>query len=129
MDETLHHMAHVDNPVDDPISKLSTEGATTGTIPPPTAKATVVCKSFQPPADKLVHLETDVNGRPILMATMPISWAGIVTQKVAHQQTTTAANAREVNQSMGHTPGGKLCPETAARWKDNPNTEVMIVAV
>ncbi|KAH9007536.1 hypothetical protein EDB84DRAFT_1572785 [Lactarius hengduanensis] len=123
MDETPSRMARVDDPAGDPITELFTEGASTMPITEPT----IVREAFQPPADKLVCLETDARGRPLPTATMPVSWAGVVTQKAAHQQTTAAAHAKSTNQTMGRTNGGKSRPETAARRAANANTDVTVI--
>ncbi|KAH9037538.1 hypothetical protein EDB84DRAFT_1437439 [Lactarius hengduanensis] len=123
MDETLSHVARVDDPAGDPIVELFTEGASTVPITEPT----IVREAFQPPADKIVRLETDARGRPLPTTTMPVSWAGVVTQKAAHQQATAAAHAKSTNQTMGRTTGGKSCPETAARRTANANTDVMVI--
>ncbi|KAH9030003.1 hypothetical protein EDB84DRAFT_1562678 [Lactarius hengduanensis] len=58
---------------------------------------------------------------------MPVSWAGVVTQKAAHQQTTAASHAKYTNQTMGRTNGGKSRPETAARREANANTDVTVI--
>ncbi|KAH9022293.1 hypothetical protein EDB84DRAFT_1565031 [Lactarius hengduanensis] len=123
MDETPSRMARVDDPAADPIAELFTEGASAL----PTTEPTIVREAFQPPADKLVRLETDARGRPLPTATMPVSWAGVVTQKAAHQQATAAAHAKSTNQTMGRTNGGKSRPETAARRTANANTDVTVI--
>ncbi|KAH9021429.1 hypothetical protein EDB84DRAFT_1565276 [Lactarius hengduanensis] len=122
-DEILSHVARIDDPVDEPIAELFTEGVSTL----PTPNATVIREAFQPPADKLVRLETDARGKPTPTATMPVSWAGVVTQKAAHQQTTAAAHAKSTNQAMGRTNGGKSRPETAARRTNSANTDVTVI--
>ncbi|KAH9026457.1 hypothetical protein EDB84DRAFT_1563716 [Lactarius hengduanensis] len=123
MDETLSCMARVDDPASEPIAELFTEGASTA----PTHEPTIVREAFQPPADKLVRLETDSRGKPVPTATMPVSWAGVVTQKAAHQQATASAHARTTNQTMGRTNGGKSRPETAARRTASANTDVTVI--
>ncbi|KAH9018162.1 hypothetical protein EDB84DRAFT_1442520 [Lactarius hengduanensis] len=122
MDETPSRMARVDDPADEPITELFTEGTT---LPLHRDDTTVIREAFQPPADKLVRLETDARGKPTPTATMPVSWAGVVTQSSAHQQASASAHARNMNQTMGRTNGGKSRPETAARRSASTNTDVM----
>ncbi|KAH9049186.1 hypothetical protein EDB84DRAFT_1658060 [Lactarius hengduanensis] len=126
MDETLSHVARVDDPAGEPIAELFTEGSSTlPSINP--ENPIVIRQAFQPPADKIVRLETDARGKPIPTATMPVSWAGVVTQKAAHQQSTAAAHAKQTNTAMGRTTGGRSRPETAARRTASANTEVTVI--
>ncbi|KAH9038449.1 hypothetical protein EDB84DRAFT_1653006 [Lactarius hengduanensis] len=126
MDETLSRMARVDDPAGEPIAELFTEGSSA--LPPINPENPIITRqAFQPPADKLIRLETDARGKPIPTATMPVSWAGVVTQNAAHQQSTAAAHAKQTNAAMGRTAGGRSRPETAARRTASANTEVTVI--
>ncbi|KAH8982525.1 hypothetical protein EDB92DRAFT_1819860 [Lactarius akahatsu] len=107
------------------LSQRSTRKAQPPRPPPPPAP-TVVRESFQPPPDKLIRLETDARGKPLPTATMPVSWAGIVTQKTAGQHASAASHARDINQSLGRTPSGKPRPDSNTR-KEHSNTEVTVI--
>ncbi|KAH8981413.1 hypothetical protein EDB92DRAFT_1820256 [Lactarius akahatsu] len=102
------------------------DALTRSSDPRPRPGTTVVRESFQPPPDKLVRLETDARGKPLPTATMPISWAGIVTQKTAGQHASAASHARDINQSLGRTPSGKPRPDSSTR-KEHSNTEVTVI--
>ncbi|KAH9023362.1 hypothetical protein EDB84DRAFT_1564743 [Lactarius hengduanensis] len=126
MDEIPSRMARVDDPADEPIAELFTEGSSS--LPPLNPENPVIVRqAFQPPVDKLVRLETDARGKPVPTATMPVSWAGVVTQTAAHQQSTAAAHAKQTNAAMGRTAGGRSRPETAARRTASANTEVTVI--
>ncbi|KAH9016145.1 hypothetical protein EDB84DRAFT_1567416 [Lactarius hengduanensis] len=105
MDETLSRMARVDDPVGEPIAELFTEGASAA----PHHEPIVTREAFQPPADRLIRLETDARGKPVPTATMPVSWAG------KHQP--------------DHGPHGRRQsrPETAARRTASANTDVTVI--
>ncbi|KAH9000066.1 hypothetical protein EDB92DRAFT_1939797 [Lactarius akahatsu] len=109
MEETPRPYARVDDPAVDSVPELFTEGASSNPAPVPSTP-TVVCESFQPPADKLIRLETDARGKPLPTATMP-----------------PPPEPAEVNQALGRTPAGKSRPETLARRKESPNTEVTVI--
>ncbi|KAH9003897.1 hypothetical protein EDB86DRAFT_3073013 [Lactarius hatsudake] len=113
--------------VDDPASHDRPEEIhTPGTVPPPPVQPTVVRESFQPPPDKVVHLNVDARGKPTPATSMPPSWANITKQGVQQQQQR-SNQAKAVTGGTFRSATGKACPETVQRRAASGNTEVTVI--
>ncbi|KAH9164143.1 hypothetical protein EDB89DRAFT_1912312 [Lactarius sanguifluus] len=123
MDETLAHVAWVDDPAMETPEEIITEGA--ANVPAPSAP-TVTKSSFQPPPDKVVPLTTTAQGKPAPSANMPPSWATLTKAGITQQQKT-ASHASAVKQGTGRSTAGKARPETVARRNQSGNTEAMVI--
>ncbi|KAH8982909.1 hypothetical protein EDB86DRAFT_3085764 [Lactarius hatsudake] len=113
--------------VDDPASHDRPEEIhTPGTVPPPPVQPTVVRESFQPPPDKVVHLNIDARGKPTPATSMPPSWANITKQGVQQQQHR-SNQAKAVTGGTFRSATGKARPETVQRRAASGNTEVTVI--
>ncbi|KAH9159233.1 hypothetical protein EDB89DRAFT_1916470 [Lactarius sanguifluus] len=127
MDETLAHVARVDDPADETPVELFTEGAASSEAAPAPAAPTVLHKSAQPPPNRTVYLNTNSKGKPTPSAGMPTNWASVVTRGGMSQHTHNSNLAQATNKGTGRNAAGKARPETVARHAQSGNTEATVI--
>ncbi|KAH8980525.1 hypothetical protein EDB86DRAFT_3087844 [Lactarius hatsudake] len=116
---------------DDPVpqdrpEEIVTPGAATATARPTTSQPTVLWEAFQPPPEKVVHLNVDSRGKPTPATSMPPSWANI-TKAGFRQQQQGAAQATAVTGGTYRSNAGKARPETVQRRAQSGNTEATVI--
>ncbi|KAH9005762.1 hypothetical protein EDB86DRAFT_3070738 [Lactarius hatsudake] len=121
MNETLRPVPRVDDPVP---QDRPEEIYTPGTAPAAPAQTkdprpTVLREAFQPPPDKVVHLNVDSR-------SMPPSWANIMKVGVQQQQRS-SDQAKAVTGGTFRSTAGKARPETVQRRKQSGNMEVTVI--
>ncbi|KAH8985037.1 hypothetical protein EDB86DRAFT_2833265 [Lactarius hatsudake] len=126
--ETPRPMPRVDDPVpQDRPEEIYTPGTAPAIPTQPTApRPTVLREAFQPPPDKVVHLNVDSRGKPTPATSMPPSWANITKAGVQQQQCGTA-QSKAVTGGTFRSAAGKARPETVQRRSQTGNTEATVI--